>query len=156
MKSFKRYLIENDNPFVLGRLLKVQVNDEVFAALVIKVEQAVAALLVVTPEHDDCMTILSSKNLPSDTQYHIINQHRLPIQSYFYQSPNTDKIKRIEYHEPKKVNEELDEDVERSALLYFQSKYRSLKNKDETHQKLNLIIEMLLTDFDDHRLRFIS
>ena len=156
MKSFKRYLTENENPFVLGRLLKVKISDDLFCALVIRVEQAVAALLVVSPDHDDCMNILNSKNLPVDTKYEIINQHRMPIQSYFFQNQKNEKIKRIEYHEPKKVSEKLDEDIERSALVYYQSKYRKLRNRDETHEKLNLIIEMLLTDADDYRLRFIS
>jgi len=41
-------------------------------------------------------------------------------------------------------------------LTYFQSSYRKLKNKDEVNGKLNLICEMLLTDYDDYRLRFIA
>jgi hypothetical protein len=156
MKSFKSYLTENDNPFVLGRVLQVKLPDDEFTALVVRVEQAAAALLVVSPEHNDCMTVISSKNLPIDVKYKIPNHRRMPIQSYFFQTASTDKVKRIEYHEPKKISEELCEDVERSALLYYQQKYRSLRHKDDDHSKLNLIIEILLTDADDHRSRFIA
>lgn len=156
MKSFKSYLTENDNPFVLGRVLQVRLPDDEFTVLVVRVEQAAAALLVVSPEHNDCMTVISSKNLPIDVKYKIPNHRRMPIQSYFFQTASTDKVKRIEYHEPKKINEELCEDVERSALLYYQQKYRSLRHKDDDHSKLNLIIEILLTDADDHRSRFIA
>ena len=156
MKSFKSYLTENDNPFVLGRVLQVRLPDDEFTALVVRVEQAAAALLVVSPEHNDCMTVISSKNLPIDVKYKIPNHRRMPIQSYFFQTASTDKVKRIEYHEPKKINEELCEDVERSTLLYYQQKYRSLRHKDDDHSKLNLIIEILLTDADDHRSRFIA
>ena len=171
MKSFKHYLTENDNPFILGRLLKVSLSDDEFTALVVRVEHNVAALLVVTPDHRDCMTIINSNSL-SNPEYDIINHRRVPIQSYFYQSIKTDRIKRIEYHEPKKINEassvetfgntedstrtnKLDEDIERSAVLYFQSVYKRLKNRDATNDKLNLILEIMLTDADDYRIRFL-
>jgi len=171
MKSFKHYLTENDNPFILGRLLKVSLSDDEFTALVVRVEHNVAALLVVTPDHRDCMTIINSNSL-SNPEYDIINHRRVPIQSYFYQSIKTDRVKRIEYHEPKKINEtssvetfgntedstrtdKLDEDIERSAVLYFQSVYKRLKNRDATNDKLNLILEIMLTDADDYRIRFL-
>ena len=156
MKSFKTYITENDSPFVLGKVLQVKLPDDEFTVLVVKVEQAAAALLVVSPEHKDCQTVISSKSLPIDVKYHIPNHRRMPIQSYFFQNPSAEKVKRIEYHEPKKISEELCEDIERSALLYYQQKYRSLRHRDDDHSKLNLIIEILLTDADDHRSRFIA
>jgi hypothetical protein len=163
MKSFKSYhsdrsyLPENTNPFILSRLLKVKLPDDEFTALVVKVEQNAAALLVVDPDHPDCMSVINSKSLPSDTEYVIINQRHIPNQSYFFQNPHSDKIKRVEYHDPKKLNEDevLDEEIERSAVLYFQSAYRRLKQRDATHDKLNLILEILLTDADDYRNRFM-
>jgi hypothetical protein len=103
------------------------------------------------------MSVINSKSLPSDTEYVIINQRHIPNQSYFFQNPHSDKIKRVEYHDPKKLNENevLDEEIERSAVLYFQSAYRRLKQRDATHDKLNLILEILLTDADDYRNRFM-
>ena len=65
-------------------------------------------------------------------------------------------MKRVEYHPVKEsIDDILSEDIERSAVVYFQQKYRNLKNKDATNDKLNLILEILLTDHDDHRIRFM-
>jgi hypothetical protein len=157
MKSFKNYITENDNPLTLGRLLKIQDHDNSFDALVVRSQTAEGAvLLVLSTDHSDVGTLINSKSLSVDTVYKIINPNRIPVQNYFFQNSNPQPIKRVEYHDRKGIKEDLEEDVERSALLYFQSQYRQLKRRDDLNKKMNLIIEMLLTDFDDRRNRFIS
>ena len=154
MKSFIKYVKENENPLSLGRLVRIQSGDENILVLVVRSENPKGAvLLVLSPEHPDAGTLINSKNL-IDAKFDVINKNRIPITNYFFQSNNLAPIKRIEYHDKEKLKESIDEDVERSAFIYFQQKYRAIKNKDDISKKLNLIIEMMLTDFDDTRLRF--
>jgi hypothetical protein len=157
MKSFKNYIVENDNPLTLGRLLKIKDDGDSFDALVVRSQTSEGAvLLVLSADHPDVGTLISSKSLSIDTVYKIINPARIPVQNYFFQNSNPQPIKRVEYHDRKGIKEDIEEDVERSALLYFQSQYRNMKRGDDLNKKMNLIIEMLLTEFDDQRNRFIS
>jgi len=159
MKSFKYFITENENPFTLGRILTITTAEDTFDALVVRSELPTGAiLLVLTKSHPDCGSLINSKNIDDILNIHTINQNRVPITTYFFQQSSPAAIKRIEYHDKSKnVKEDVEtEDVERSALVYFQTKYRNLKRKDATNDKLNLICEMLLTDYDDFRNRFIS
>ena len=154
MKSFKHYITENDNPFSLGRILTITTETDSFDVLVVRSEtMSGAILLVLSKDHPDCASLINSKNIDSLVNIHTVNQNRVPITNYFFQQSSPAPIKRVEYHDTRK---EVKEDVERTALTYFQSKYRKLKNRDKVNGKLNLICEMLLTDYDDYRMRFIA
>ena len=155
MKSFNNYIIENENPLSLGRLLKVISNETSFLCLVVRSETPDGAImLVLSPEHPDVGNLVNSKNI-ENSKFKIINKNRIPITNYFFQNSNPRPVKKIEYHD-EKIKEDIDEDIHRSALLYYQSKYRALKNKDATNEKLNLILEILFSDMNNSKLRFIA
>lgn len=156
MKSFSNYIIESENPLSLGRLLNVISSKDNFLCLVVRSETPDGAiLLVLSPEHPDVGNLINSKNI-ENSKFEIINKNRIPITNYFFQNSNPRPVKKIEFHDEKKLKENIEEDIHRSALLYFESKYRTLKNKDATNEKLNLILELLFSDMDDSKFRFIA
>jgi len=155
MKSFKNYIVESDNPLSLGRILNVHVGEETLLCLVVRSETPDGAiLLILSPDNPNVGNLINSKSL-ENAQFDVIKKNILPQTNYFFQNQNPTPIKRIEYHDKPKIKENIDEDITKTALLYFQSKYRSLKNKDATNEKLNLILELLFSEFDDSRIRFI-
>lgn len=158
MLSFSDYITENHNPYVLGRILtfKGSDTDDCFDALVVRSETPHGAiLLVLSKGHPDCGQLINSSSLPSDLEPTPVNTRRLPRTDYFFQNSAPAPIKRVEYHDHKKLKEGLDEDIGHSALQYYQSRYRSLKHREDIKEKLNLIIELLLTDQRDSNVRFI-
>jgi len=167
MKSFDKFfrdeknsfiLNENNNPLELGRIINIYNEDEHLDidVLVVRSETPEGAiLLVLTKTHPDVGSLINSKYLPDNSKFNIINHNRIPIINYFFQNSNLGPIKKIEYHDKNKLKENIDEDINRNALLYFQSKYRTLKNKSAIDAKLNLLIELILSEMDDTRMRFI-
>jgi len=155
MKSFKKYIVEDNNPFELGRIVEIYNEDENlnFYVLVVRSENRNGAiLLVISPQHQDVGNLINSKSLPAGTEFNIINQNRIPITNYFFQSQNFAPIKRIEYHDnEKKLKEELEqsgisEELDSASFSYYLNTYRRIKNKDKINEKLNLILEILFSD----------
>ena len=155
MKSFKQY---QQNPLSSGRLLTMKTSDSEYTVLCVRSETPRGAIiLIVDPDHENFGQLVNTKEIEAHFVVPSALKSVLPISNYLYQSievsPN---VKRVEYHPVKEsIDDILSEDIERSAVVYFQQKYRNLKNKDATNDKLNLILEILLTDHDDHRIRFM-
>ena len=167
MKSFEKFIYddktsininENTNPLELGRIINIYNEDKHLDidVLVVRSETPEGAiLLVLTKTHPDVGSLINSKSLPDNSEFNIINNNRIPISNYFFQNSNPAPIKKIEYHDKNKLKENLDEDINRNTLLFFQSKYRTLKNKSAIDAKLNLLIELILSEMDDTKIRFI-
>ncbi|MEK9774347.1 MAG: hypothetical protein VW380_01655 [Candidatus Woesearchaeota archaeon] len=167
MKSFEKFIHddktsiiinENTNPLELGRIINIYNEDEHLDidVLVVRSETPEGAiLLVLTKTHPDVGSLINSKSLPDNSEFNIINNNRIPISNYFFQNSNPAPIKKIEYHDKNKLKENIDEDINRNTLLFFQSKYRTLKNKSAIDAKLNLLIELILSEMDDTKIRFI-
>ena len=167
MKSFEKFIHddktsiiinENTNPLELGRIINIYNEDEHLDidVLVVRSETPEGAiLLVLTKTHPDVGSLINSKSLPDNSEFNIINNNRIPINNYFFQNSNPAPIKKIEYHDKNKLKENLDEDINHNTLLFFQSKYRTLKNKSAIDAKLNLLIELILSEMDDTKIRFI-
>src|SRR6056300_916431 len=167
MKSFDKFfqdgkksfiLNESNNPLELGRIINIYNEDKHLDidVLVVRSETPEGAiLLVLTKTHPDVGSLINSKSLPDNSEFNIINKNRIPVSNYFFQNSNPAPIKKIEYHDKNKLKENINEDINRNALLYFQSKYRTLKNKSAIDAKLNLLIELILSEMDDTRMRFI-
>jgi hypothetical protein len=167
MKSFEKFIHddktsiiinENTNPLELGRIINIYNEDEHLDidVLVVRSETLEGAiLLVLTKTHPDVGSLINSKSLPDNSEFNIINNNRIPISNYFFQNSNPAPIKKIEYHDKNKLKENIDEDINRNTLLFFQSKYRTLKNKSAIDAKLNLLIELILSEMDDTKIRFI-
>jgi hypothetical protein len=157
MKSFKEHI---QNPLSAGQLLIMIQDEKRYSVLCVRSELPVGAIILITdPNHKDYGNLVNTKSL-QDTRFviHQDLQSRLPITTYLFQTTNSKPIKRIEYHDVEEGVEEmnLSEDLERAALLYFQGKYRTLKRKDKVNEKLELIIEMLLSEYDEYRVRFVA
>ena len=167
MKSFEKFIHndktsiiinENTNPLELGRIINIYNEDKHLDidVLVVRSETPEGAiLLVLTKTHPDVGSLINSKSLPDNSEFNIINNNRIPISNYFFQNSNPTPIKKIEYHDKNKLKENIDEDINRNTLLFFQSKYRTLKNKSAIDEKLNLLIELILSEMDDTKIRFI-
>lgn len=167
MKSFEKFIHddktsiiinENTNPLELGRIINIYNEDKHLDidVLVVRSETLEGAiLLVLTKTHPDVGSLINSKSLPDNSEFNIINNNRIPISNYFFQNSNPAPIKKIEYHDKNKLKENIDEDINRNTLLFFQSKYRTLKNKSAIDEKLNLLIELILSEMDDTKIRFI-
>ena len=154
MKSFKEHI---QNPLSAGQLLIMIQDEKKYSVLCVRSELPVGAIILITdPNHKDYGNLVNTKSL-QDTRFiiHKDLRSRLPITNYLFQTTNAKPIKRIEYHDVKE-GIDLSEDLERTALLYFQSKYRTLRKRDKVNEKLELIIEMLLSEYDEYRVRFIA
>ena len=72
----------------------------------------------------------------------------MPETRYFFQkSAAGQNIKSIEYHKS-----ELKEDISRSDVSLWWSRARKLRKTEETNQRLDLVLEILLSEQIERRL----
>ena len=73
---------------------------------------------------------------------------RLPETRYFFQKSAAEQnIKSIEYHK-----NELKEDISRSDIQLWWSRARKLRKTEETNERLDLVLEILLSEQMERRL----
>jgi len=148
MLSFKEKLNEVQlNLYSLGNILRVRNSEEGFRALVVSSRGNSAVLLVLTGENTgDLLNTESLQNYEMDIVIEM--QGRLPETRYFFQkSAAEQKIKSIEYHKS-----ELKEDISRSDIQLWWSRARKLRKTEETNERLDLVLEILLSEQMERRL----
>ena len=73
---------------------------------------------------------------------------RLPETRYFFQKSAAEQnIKSIEYHK-----NELKEEIQRSDIQLWWSRARKLRKTEETSERLDLVLEILLSEQMERRL----
>jgi hypothetical protein len=73
---------------------------------------------------------------------------RAPETHYFFQKSAAEQnIKSIEYHKS-----ELKEDISRSDIQLWWSRARKLRKTEETNERLDLVLEILLSEQMERRL----
>ena len=150
MKSFKEKLEESQmNLYSLGNILRVTNEKEFFRGLVVSNRGSQAVLLVLTGENTgDLVNTESLQNY----DIRIVNEMegRLPETRYFFQKSAAERyIKSIEYHK-----NELKEDISRSDISLWWSRARKLRKTEETNERLDLVLEILLSEQMERRLMY--
>ena len=148
MLSFKQKLEESRvSPYSLGNILRVVNEKESFRGLVISNRGSQAVLLVLTGENTGDLVHTESLQ---DYDIIIVSEMegRMPETRYFFQkSAAEQKIKSIEYHKS-----ELKEDISRSDIQLWWSRARKLRKTEETNKRLDLVLEILLSEQMERRL----
>ena len=148
MKSFKEKLEESQmNLYSLGNILKVVNEKDSFRGLVVSNRGSQAVLLVLTGENTG--DLVNTESL-QDYDINIVNEMkgRLPENCYFFQKSAAEQnIKSIEYHKS-----ELKEDISRSDIQLWWSRARKLRKTEETNERLDLVLEILLSEQMERRL----
>ena len=148
MLSFKQKLEESRvSPYSLGNILRVVNEKESFRGLVISNRGSQAVLLVLTGENTGDLVHTESLQ---DYDISIVSEMegRMPETRYFFQkSAAEQKIKSIEYHKS-----ELKEDISRSDIQLWWSRARKLRKTEETNKRLDLVLEILLSEQMERRL----
>jgi hypothetical protein len=148
MKSFKEKLEESQmNLYSLGNILKVANENEPFRGLVVSNRGSQAVLLVLTGENTG--DLVNTESL-QDYDISIVREMegRLPENRYFFQKSAAERnIKSIEYHK-----NELKEDISRSDISLWWSRARKLRKTEETNERLDLVLEILLSEQMERRL----
>ena len=148
MLSFKERLNEGQlNLYSLGNILRVRNTEEGFRALVVSSRGNSAVLLVLTGENTGDLVHTESLQ---DYDISIVSEMegRMPETRYFFQkSAAEQKIKSIEYHKS-----ELKEDISRSDIQLWWSRARKLRKTEETNKRLDLVLEILLSEQMERRL----
>ena len=148
MLSFKQKLEESRvSPYSLGNILRVVNEKESFRGLVISNRGSQAVLLVLTGENTGDLVHTESLQ---DYDISIVSEMEgsIPETRYFFQkSAAEQKIKSIEYHKS-----ELKEDISRSDIQLWWSKARKLRKTEETNERLDLVLEILLSKQMERRL----
>ncbi|RZO43497.1 MAG: hypothetical protein EVA80_12285 [Proteobacteria bacterium] len=148
MLSFKQKLEESRvSPYSLGNILRVVNEKESFRGLVISNRGSQAVLLVLTGENTGDLVHTESLQ---DYDISIVSEMEgsIPETRYFFQkSAAEQKIKSIEYHKS-----ELKEDISRSDIQLWWSRARKLRKTEETNKRLDLVLEILLSEQMERRL----
>ena len=148
MLSFKQKLEESRvSPYSLGNILRVVNEKESFRGLVISNRGSQAVLLVLTGENTGDLVHTESLQ---DYYISIVSEMEgsIPETRYFFQkSAAEQKIKSIEYHKS-----ELKEDISRSDIQLWWSRARKLRKTEETNKRLDLVLEILLSEQMERRL----
>ena len=148
MLSFKQKLEESRvSPYSLGNILRVVNEKESFRGLVISNRGSQAVLLVLTGENTGDLVHTESLQ---DYDISIVSEMggSIPETRYFFQkSAAEQKIKSIEYHKS-----ELKEDISRSDIQLWWSRARKLRKTEETNKRLDLVLEILLSEQMERRL----
>ena len=148
MKSFKEKLEENQmNLYSLGNILKVANEKESFRGLVVSNRGSQAVLLVLTGENTG--DLVNTESL-QDYDISIVREMegRMPETRYFFQKSAAERnIKSIEYHKS-----ELKEGISRSDISLWWSRARKLRKTEETNERLDLVLEILLSEQIERRL----
>jgi len=148
MLSFKEKLNEGQlNLYSLGNILRVRNTEEGFRALVVSSRGNSAVLLVLTGENTG--DLLNTESL-QNYEMNIVSemQNRLPETRYIFQKSAAERnIKSIEYHKS-----ELKEDISRSDIQLWWSRARKLRKTEETNKRLDLVLEILLSEQMERRL----
>ena len=156
MKSFKRYLTEDKNPLTAGQCLLMKQNNVEYDVLCVRSAIPIAIILVTDHRHPDYANLISTEDFELETTQFKIHpkiQNRIPITTYLFQQKNLAPVKKVEYHDTsKKLKESISEDLDTGSYHYMLSQYRSLKRKDKINEKLNLIIEILLSSENERRV----
>ena len=150
MKSFKEKIAESKaSPYSLGNILRVTKPDEGYRALVVSSKPHQAPLLVLTGEKTG--DLVSSESL-QDYDISIVHEMegRLPETRYFFQKSAAERnIKSIEYHK-----KELKEDIHQGDISLWWNRARSLRKTEKTNERLDLVLEILLSEQMERRLVF--
>jgi len=148
MLSFKEKLNEAQlNPYSLGNILRVKNTEEDFRALVVSSRGNSAVLLVLTGENTgDLINTESLQNYELDIVIEM--KGRLPETRYFFQKSAAERnIKSIEYHK-----NELKEEIHRGDVSLWWSRARNLRKTEKTNERLDLVLEILLSEQMERRL----
>jgi len=142
MLSFKEKLNEGQlNLYSLGNILRVRNTEEGFRALVVSSRGNSAVLLVLTGENTG--DLINTESL-QDYDISIVSEMegRVPENRYFFQKSAAEQnIKSIEYHK-----NELKEEIQRSDIQLWWSRARKLRKTEETNERLDLVLEILLSE----------
>jgi len=148
MKSFKEKLKESQaSPYSLGNILRVTNEKKNFRGLVVFNRGSQAVLLVLTGENTGDLVHTESLQ---DYDISIVSEMegRVPENRYFFQKSAAEQnIKSIEYHK-----NELKEDISRSDIQLWWSRARKLRKTEETNERLDLVLEILLSEQMERRL----
>ena len=148
MLSFKQKLEESQaSPYSLGNILRVTNEKENFRGLVVSNRGSQAVLLVLTGENTG--DLVNTESL-QDYDISIVSEMegRVPENRYFFQkSASEQNIKSIEYHKS-----ELKEEIQRSDIQLWWSRARKLRKTEETNERLDLVLEILLSEQMERRL----
>ena len=150
MLSFKEKLQESQvSPYSLGNILRVTNSEEGYRTLVVSSKPHQALLLVLTGEKTG--DLVSSESL-QDYDISIVREMegRLPETRYFFQKSAAERnIKSIEYHK-----KELKEDIHQGDISLWWNRARSLRKTEKTNERLDLVLEILLSEQMERRLVF--
>ena len=148
MKSFKEKLEESKaSPYSLGNILKITNEKENFRGLVVSNRGSQAVLLVLTGENTG--DLVHTESLQDyDISIVIEMEGRLPENRYFFQKSAAERnIKSIEYHK-----NELKEEIHRGDVSLWWSRARNLRKTEKTNERLDLVLEILLSEQMERRL----
>ena len=150
MLSFKEKLQESQvSPYSLGNILRVTNSEEGYRALVVSSKPHQALLLLLTGAKTG--DLVSSESL-QDYDLSIVSEMegRLPETRYFFQKSAAERnIKSIEYYK-----KELKEDIHQGDISLWWSRARSLRKTEKTNERLDLVLEILLSEQMERRLVF--
>jgi hypothetical protein len=148
MLSFKQKLEESQaSPYSLGNILRVTNEKENFRGLVVSNRGSQAVLLVLTGENTGDLVHTESLE---DYDISIVSEMegRVPENRYFFQKSAAEQnIKSIEYHKS-----EMKEDISLSDIQLWWSRARKLRKTEETNERLDLVLEILLSEQMERRL----
>ena len=148
MLSFKQKLEESQaSPYSLGNILRVTNENENFRGLVVSKRGSQAVLLVLTGENTG--DLLNTERLQNyELDIVIEMKGRLPETRYFFQKSAAERnIKSIEYHK-----NELKEEIHRGDVSLWWSRARNLRKTEKTNERLDLVLEILLSVQMERRL----